>query len=498
MRQHTLVERQHPIFSPVAIISTLILAGALAVVVYLTGGRAFSPGDLSAVNHSGQPVGDFFNHAEFGGDCSYCHTPFKGIETARCETCHEAVKRERQAGEGTHGRLQKAKTCAQCHLDHRGGNFNMLAIALADFDHSFTPFSLVKHERDYDGLTLKCTGCHVSDTDFTVALASCADCHQTADHPFMTRHRQAYGDDCLPCHDGLDTMTQFTLADHEQIYPLAGVHQQTACEDCHTDGIFEGTPQECVGCHEEPAAHQGLFTTSCANCHVPDGWKPAIMDGQPFSHAVSAGFSLIKHSTNFDNAPFTCQTCHLSSEQFEHTNTQCADCHAQADVQFVTDHTALFGADCISCHDGTGEMANFDHAVVWPLEGQHAAIECAACHVDQSFAGTSGKCAACHEEPEIHAGVFGLACENCHTAVAWQPAQLTYHSFPLNHGEQGEIPCETCHTATYTQYTCYNCHEHDQGETEREHVEEGISLQELADCVSCHPTGHEDEAEEDD
>ena len=75
MNQHTLVERQHPIFSPLAVISTLLLASILAIVVYLTGGIAFSPGELSAVNHGGQPVGGFLNHAEFGEDCSYCHVP---------------------------------------------------------------------------------------------------------------------------------------------------------------------------------------------------------------------------------------------------------------------------------------------------------------------------------------------------------------------------------------------------------------------------------------
>ncbi len=491
MRQHTLVERQHPIFSPVAIISTLILAGVLAVVVYLTGGRAFSPGDLSAVNHSGQPAGGFFDHAEFGGDCSYCHTPFKGVEAARCEVCHESVKQERQMGEGVHGRLQAADMCAECHLDHQGRDFNLLTIALDGFNHDLTHFSLAKHTRNYDGLTLNCTECHVSDTDFTVAPAACADCHQTADQPFMSRHRAAYGDDCLACHDGLDTMAQFTPADHEQIFALTGVHQQTACESCHMDGTFEGTPQECVGCHQEPEAHQGLFTTNCAECHTPDGWLPAMMDGQPFDHAITTNFSLVKHTTNFDNTPFTCQTCHHGGEQFEHTNAQCADCHAQADAQFVANHSAQFGDDCMGCHDGTGAMANFDHAVVWPLAGRHAAIECTACHVDRVFAGTSGECAACHDEPAIHAGLFGLTCENCHTAVAWQPAQLTYHSFPLDHGEQGELACETCHTATYTQYTCYGCHEHDPAETERKHLEESISLEELADCAACHPTGQE-------
>jgi hypothetical protein len=223
-----------------------------------------------------------------------------------------------------------------------------------------------------------------------------------------------------------------------------------------------------------------------------------MIDGQPFEHATSTGFSLVTHTTNTDNQPFTCRTCHVSQESFTFTSAQCSDCHSKSEPQFIADHTAQFGTDCLACHDGTGEMVNFDHAQVWPLEGQHAVQECTACHVNQVYGGTSRECVACHEEPVIHAGLFGLDCANCHTVDAWQPARLRQHIFPLDHGEQGELACETCHTATYTQYTCYGCHEHDPAETEREHLEEGISQQELPACANCHPTGQEDEAEGED
>jgi len=497
MRQHTLVERHHPIFSPVAIISTLLLAGALAIIVYLTGGRAFNPGDLSAVNNGGQPLGGFHSHAEFGNDCAQCHEPFKGIMAERCETCHESVKQERLAAEGLHGRIQNVEKCANCHLDHRGSDYNLLANALTNFDHELTTFSLAQHELNYDGLSLDCVACHAGENDFTLSPTGCADCHTAADAPFMTLHRETYGGDCLACHDGLDTMAQFSLSDHAKIFPLDGRHQETTCESCHMDGRFEGTPQDCNACHAEPDIHLGLFEDNCAACHTPDDWLPATLNGKPFVHDEHTLFSLVTHITNYDGAAFTCVTCHAANDQFVFTDSQCADCHAAAEPQFVADHTAQFGADCMTCHDGTGNVANFDHALVWPLEGRHAAIECTDCHINRVFKDTSSECAACHEEPAIHAGVFGLDCGNCHTAVAWQPAELTYHSFPLDHGEQGEIACETCHTATYTQYTCYGCHEHDQAETEREHLEEGISQQEMADCVACHPTGREEEGEGD-
>ena len=143
----------------------------------------------------------------------------------------------------------------------------------------------------------------------------------------------------------------------------------------------------------------------------------------------------------------------------------------------------------MDCHTGNGEFTNFDHNQVWLLDGQHATLQCTACHINKLFQGTARECVGCHAEPDIHVGLFGTNCTTCHTAQAWQPARLTQHTFPLDHGEQGEIACVTCHATTYTEYTCYNCHEHEPAETEHKHLEEGISREELPDCIRCHPTG---------
>ncbi len=96
MRQYRRLERQHPIFSPVALISTLILGVGLAIGVYLTGGRAFSPGELSALNHSGEPVANVMSHADVGDDCTQCHAPFQGVEATLCQDCHKNIAVERE------------------------------------------------------------------------------------------------------------------------------------------------------------------------------------------------------------------------------------------------------------------------------------------------------------------------------------------------------------------------------------------------------------------
>ena len=104
------------------------------------------------------------------------------------------------------------------------------------------------------------------------------------------------------------------------------------------------------------------------------------------------------------------------------------------------------------------------------------------------------RCVACHEEPPVHVGQFGLECSRCHATSAWQPALLTRHIFDLNHGETGLLACQTCHTVAYTAHVCTECHDHEPAEMEAVHLAEGLT--EIADCARCHPTGAPGEADQ--
>ena len=103
------------------------------------------------------------------------------------------------------------------------------------------------------------------------------------------------------------------------------------------------------------------------------------------------------------------------------------------------------------------------------------------------------ECRACHEEPDVHANRFGLNCARCHTLQAWKPALLTRHTFMLDHGDEGQVACQTCHTRSYSEHTCYECHDHTLEQMEEVHAEQDIF--EFARCVVCHPTGREGEGE---
>jgi hypothetical protein len=311
----------------------------------------------------------------------------------------------------------------------------------------------------------------------------------------MSTHQQDFGVLCLDCHDGQDRMVGF---DHEQTaFPLLGQHFNIECVECHQNATFTNASVECISCHAEPEIHNGLFSNDCANCHNPDDWSVTLWKGQPFKHSQTK-FSLTRHMINYANQPMDCQACHFDVS--DHTIgldlQTCINCHQQANPLFMLEHQQQFGAECLSCHDGTGRMASFDHNQFFVIDGEHINIACEDCHSNQVYRGTPTDCAGCHVEPQIHAGLFGLQCQNCHLTQAWVPASLTGHNFPLDHGEQGLVECETCHPNTYVEYTCYECHEHEAVNIQRKHQEEGISLAELSNCVRCHPNGFENETED--
>jgi hypothetical protein len=473
-----------------------MLSFLLAGYIWVDGGLVFSPGKLTDRRRADVILQGYASHAEFERQCSLCHRPFEARLGDLCLACHKEISNQLAGAPGIHSRIANVRVCQECHPDHHGRDFNPTQAATRFFDHSITTFSLIKHQFDYDSTPMECMDCHQGDDYSQVLDAACGDCHGGADPEFIQAHRRDYGENCLGCHDGADRMATF---DHAATgFPIDGKHVSLVCSSCHLDGQLAGIPSSCEGCHAEPVIHRGLFDPHCAGCHNTQGWTPALINGDFFDHFQTTGFSLVMHTVDYSGAALQCTTCHpVSLTRFD--KQVCIDCHSQADAVFMTDHQIQFGPDCLGCHDGVDRMSGFDHAQVFPLEGRHQEIACVDCHVNQVFAGTPGQCYQCHAEPEIHAGVFGLECQDCHTSLAWSPATLLVHSFPLDHGlARGSQPtaCATCHPANYIEYTCYGCHEHQPENIASEHSEEGISAAELPACVSCHPTGLKDEGDD--
>lgn len=484
------MRRKWTIFSPLSIILTLVLFAGLGATVLGSGGQTFSPGELTAKKYAGFAIEGFVSHADFEAECSRCHQPLTTMQAELCVTCHTRVSSQIVTAAGVHGNAPAVMACAACHPDHQGRDFDPLWEALWDFDHATTEFSLEHHMLDYDGNLIACTACHTEDQGLRVELQGCVACHADHQVAFMTQHILDFGDSCLACHDGFDRMVRFDHANTE--FPLEGLHGEIDCSACHQDGRFEGTTLDCQGCHQEPLVHQGLFGTDCATCHRAQGWLPALVEGQPFEHASQTGFSLTRHAQDYAGQPLTCLGCHPNGLKYFEAGT-CVNCHTRDDLLFMEQHLDFYGFACLACHDGVDRLGDFDHATVFPLEGRHASTACENCHLASAagrvFKGTPLECYQCHTEPQIHAGFFGLQCGWCHTTEAWVPARLSQHDFPLDHGDQGVLECQLCHTDTYTIYTCFGCHEHQQAEVTETHLAEGVSSDELPNCTQCHPAG---------
>jgi hypothetical protein len=268
------------------------------------------------------------------------------------------------------------------------------------------------------------------------------------------------------------------------------------CKHCHAP-IHCITASRCQQCHLEVARQrasgEGLHallpgTSRCQSCHVEHQGREATITQltmENIDHAALTGFSLVHHTVTDDGSPVTCDDCH-TERTFTAAGVSCDGCHTGS-TNALAGHAERFGGDCLLCHDGYDRMMPFTHDTALPLEGAHAVADCEACHTERLFAGLAAECVSCHVEPEHHRGQFGTDCERCHTAVAWAPAQLTVHVFRLDHAGQDALSCEACHTGTYTQHTCYGCHEHDPAEILAVHVEAGID--DITDCAICHLTG---------
>lgn len=502
------MRRPHTFLSPLGLFLALAMILGVVVSVWFRGGKAFSPGRLSASARLNTPLGGYASHAAFEQECARCHQPGVVPQDALCLACHTNVAEQLVSAAGLHGSGLSGKQCADCHPDHRGRDFDPAVAALPFFDHTTTAFSLVWHQVNFDASLMVCQECHLADDPaFAFAPQRCVLCHGDHDPVFITQHVQDFGEVCLACHDGLDRMTHFDHA--ATAFPLKGKHAALACRQCHAlsqsgggqlmkasdiKNLFNDISSECSACHTEPDQHLGLFDSQCSLCHTVVAWKPASLEGRDFDHGRDTAFDLAHHALGYDQQPLGCADCHAAGLSTLDIQV-CSQCHAQHDPAFMQQHEQQMGTACLECHDGRDRMRAFDHAVVFPLDGRHAQIACRECHLDGRVRNAPSECVQCHAEPPIHAGFFGLECQDCHSLDAWSPAYLRLHTFPLDHGESGRVACQVCHPVSYVEYTCYGCHEHQPDRIAQKHGEEGISAAELPDCARCHLTGLEDEAE---
>ncbi len=420
-----------------------------------------------------------FNHLQARFDLRGAHRELY------CASCHEQPAR---AG-GTRLRWQGLAFdgCSACHDDPHAGALEDTCRRCHVEDGWSGPDLRFRHERDSDfhlvgaHATLECSGCHVRQrsgaqpaaTQYRGTPRTCAACH---DDP----HVAGLEPDCTACH-GQDAWTGRGLLfahDRDSDFRLTGAHAETACELCHVPpesdarlaaAPFDGTPQTCAGCHDDP--HAPTLGESCTACHGQTSWKGRDL---LFRHDRDAEFALTGA-----HARVACAACHepppgdlrLAAAPLRGTPTACAACH-------TTPHDATVPADCARCHDTngwTGTDLRLDHAA-FPLRGAHASAECVQCHrpatgadgrpgrlATARFAGLETGCADCHEDPH-RASLASRSCADCHESeTSW-----TQHGFDHQKDSDfrldavhADLACAACHaTPVYrpTPTACADCH----------------------------------------
>src|SRR5271165_2019950 len=130
-----------------------------------------------------------------------------------------------------------------------------------------------------------------------------------------------------------------------------------------------------------------------------------------------------------------CANCHDRSN-VRTQSSLCLDCHKDTAAD-LREHRGFHGrmpnagaGECRACHtEHKGREADivqlnraqFDHRLTeFPLEGAHAALECASCHkAREPWRKASPNCLSCHKADDVHHEQFKQACGECHSSMTW-------------------------------------------------------------------------------
>lgn len=225
------------------------------------------------------------------------------------------------------------------------------------------------------------------------------------------------------------------------------------CTKCHVVGSGI-TNSACENCHKEITAvvalkkgyHSSVNAQKCVECHTDHkgrSFNMVVWDPKKFDHS-KAGYDLVGKHGRTD-----CRKCHQTKtkkgvESYLGAQTACKSCHEDV-------HKEEFKEPCEKCHNTEswkGKDVRFDHSKTYVLDGKHADVKCAKCHVEKAAFRVPEKerCVTCHLKADKHKGQLGPACEKCHKTSSWKEILLDHSKFkyPLQ-GRHVQVACDKCH-----------------------------------------------------
>jgi len=229
----------------------------------------------------------------------------------------------------------------------------------------------------------------------------------------------------LNCAPGL--ALQRTGFDHLTTgFELRDAHRDMACEYCHVNGVFKGTPRDCAGCHTigsrisatpKPPTHINS-DNRCVLCHAGYNFSPIFR----MDHTAAKG---------------TCVSCHngftATGKGPKHvaSDNNCTACHTT--VAFIParmEHADLLQKEqCRGCHNGVTASAKSMHHVPTPNN-------CSDCHGTFAWSparfnhsGLTTNCQGCHNGITASGKVSNhpataLDCAQCHRYPNWTPFKV--------------------------------------------------------------------------
>ena len=329
------------------------------------------------------------HETRMGSECSSCHSqtnwlvkdaitqhartrfPLVGAHAAAaCFACHQGAEV---------GRFERVSTnCVDCHQadlvqavapDHRALGWDTQDCSRCHapagwngtgFKHSTFPLTGAHRTQD-------CSACHGTPAVYQGIPNTCIGCHDNEYNQTANPNHSAagFGTSCQQCHStsGWEPATYAHTA-----WPLTGAHRTTSCNSCHGGGVYNGTPTNCVACHQTdyktaPGHVSGNFPTNCQACHTTTTWQ-----GASFTH------------TGITNG---CSNCHLPDYQGT-TNpnhaaaglsTQCQQCHATTTWNINNFNHSGVTRGCVVCH-----ASDFDPNENRAHRQQGASPNCQRCH----------------------------------------------------------------------------------------------------------------------
>jgi hypothetical protein len=175
-----------------------------------------------------------------------------------------------------------------------------------------------------------------------------------------------------------------------------------------------------------------------------------------------------------------CRACHIPFNRAAQDKL-CQECHKEVATD-IRDKRGYHGRmkqqTCRTCHtDHKGRAAKivvldektFDHEQTdFVLRGAHAntKVECKSCHLaGKKHREAPSDCYACHKKDDVHKGLLGTKCGDCHTEKNWKEVRFDHDKTRfLLRGKHAPLKCESCHKDNKfkdTPMTCIACHKKD-------------------------------------